>query len=84
MKSFIKWIAIVVIAALMLGFFAWSFVPGMVSRELSKKMGGPVNIDVNSDPEFVSLLRKALNQLDDRYQAVLNQAKEQLSSSYQT
>ena len=51
-------------------------------EELSKKMGGPVNIDVNSDPEFVSLLRKTLNQLDDRYQAVLNQAKEQLSSIY--
>jgi hypothetical protein len=51
-------------------------------EELSKKMGGPVNIDVNSDPEFVSLLRKTLNQLDDRYQAVLNQAKDQLSSFY--
>ncbi len=52
-------------------------------EELSKKMGGPVSIDVNSDPEFLSLLRKTLNQLDDRYQAVLNQAKDQLSSIYQ-
>lgn len=52
-------------------------------EELSKKMGGPVNIDVNSDPEFVSLLRKALSQLDDRYQAVLNQVKDQLSSIFQ-
>ena len=53
-------------------------------EELSKKMGGPVNIDVNSDPEFVSLLRKALSQLDDRYQGVLNQVKDQLSSSFQS
>jgi hypothetical protein len=52
-------------------------------EELSKKMGGPINIDVNSDPEFVSLLRKALSQLDDRYQAVLNQVKDQLSSIFQ-
>jgi len=53
-------------------------------EELSKKMGGPVNIDINSDPEFVSLLRKALNQLDDRYQGVLNQVKDQLSSSFRS
>ncbi len=53
-------------------------------EELSKKMGGPINIDVNSDPEFVSLLRKALSQLDDRYQGVLNQAKDQLSSSFRS
>ena len=52
-------------------------------EELSKKIGGPINIDVNSDPEFVSLLRKALSQLDDRYQAVLNQVKDQLSSIFQ-
>ena len=44
MKAFIKWIIIVVLAALMLGFFAWSFVPGMVSRELTKKMGVPVSV----------------------------------------
>ncbi len=53
-------------------------------EELSKRMGGPVNVDVNSDPEFVSLLRKALSQLDDRYQGVLNQAKDQLSSSFRS
>jgi hypothetical protein len=51
-------------------------------EELSKKMGGPIKIDVDSDPEFVSLLRKTLGQLDDRYQAVLNQVKDQLSSSF--
>jgi hypothetical protein len=53
-------------------------------EELSKKMGVPVNIDVSSDPEFNSMLRKALNQLEDRYQAVLNQVKEELSSSFQS
>lgn len=44
MKSFIKWIVIVVLAAIMLGFFAWSFVPGMVSRDLTRKMGVPVTV----------------------------------------
>ncbi|HPE85224.1 MAG: hypothetical protein KDK44_00520 [Chlamydiia bacterium] len=44
MKAFVKWLAIIVLVGLLLGFFAWSFVPGMVSRELTKKMGVPVTV----------------------------------------
>ena len=43
-SSFLKWLSIVLIALVMVGFFAWSFVPGMISRGLSKKMGVPVTI----------------------------------------
>ena len=44
MKSLIKWLFIIVIVIVMVIFFAWSFVPGMVSRELSQKTGVPCSV----------------------------------------
>ena len=44
MKCLIKWICIIAIVLVMVGFFAWSFVPGMVSRELSEKTGVPCSV----------------------------------------
>jgi len=48
-------------------------------QELSQKMGSPVRIDIDSDPEFSALLRKYMGQLEEKYQSVLDQAKEQLT-----
>ena len=44
MKAFLKWLIIVIILALAVVLFAWSFVPGMVSRELTQKAGVPVSV----------------------------------------
>ncbi len=51
-------------------------------EELSKKMGHPVNIDINSDPEFHTVLRKVTVGLEDKYGAVLSQVKNDLTSMF--
>ena len=51
--------------------------------ELSKKMGHPVQIDINSDPEFLSLSRKQAALLEDKYGTVLIQVKEDLQKMFQ-
>ena len=53
-------------------------------EELSKKMGQPIHIDINSDPEYAEILRKSLAQLDMRYGEALTQAKDQLKSTFQS
>jgi hypothetical protein len=52
-------------------------------EELSKKMGQPIHIDINSDPEYAEILRKSLAQLEMRYGVALTQAKDQLRSIFQ-
>jgi hypothetical protein len=52
-------------------------------EELSKKMGQPIHIDINSDPEYAEILRKSLAQLEMRYGDALTQAKDQLKSIFQ-
>jgi hypothetical protein len=52
-------------------------------EELSKKMGQPIHIDINSDPEYAEILRKSLAQLEMRYGEALTQAKDQLRSIFQ-
>lgn len=42
--SLIKWICIIGILIVMVVFFAWSFVPGKVSKELSAKTGVPCSV----------------------------------------
>ena len=49
-------------------------------EELSQKMGQPVHIDINSDPEFVALVRKNLAALEDKYATVLAQVKGDLQT----
>lgn len=52
-------------------------------EELSKKMGQPIHMDINSDPEYAEILRKSLAQLEMRYGDALTQAKDQLKSIFQ-
>jgi hypothetical protein len=53
-------------------------------EELSQKLGQPVHIDINSDPEFAELLRKTLAQLEEKYGSALGQAKQQLQTVFQS
>ena len=50
-------------------------------QELSKKMGMPVNIDIENDPEFNAVLRKTVSKMDEKYQSVLDQVKKDLSAT---
>ena len=49
-------------------------------QELAQRTGQQVHIDPMTDPEFVAALRKAYGQLEERYSAVLDQAKKNLSN----
>lgn len=49
-------------------------------EELAKKMGQPVKIDPHSDPEFTNFMRRALNQIDEQYGKVLEQAKGEINA----
>ena len=49
-------------------------------EELSQKMGQPIHIDINSDPEFTAVLRKTLAALEDKYGSVLGQVKSDLQA----
>lgn len=51
-------------------------------QELSQRMGQPVHIDPMSDPDFQSLLRKSMAQLEQRYGSVLRKVKEDLRTIY--
>jgi F0F1-type ATP synthase membrane subunit b/b' len=48
-------------------------------QELSRQMGTPVRIDPAQDPEFVSLLRQNMGNLEARYSEVLSRVKEQIT-----
>ena len=48
--------------------------------ELSRQMGQPVKIDPAQDPEFVSLLRQNMGNLEARYVEVLTRVKEQITA----
>ena len=47
-------------------------------EELSKKMGQPIHIDINADPEFAATLRKTMASLEEKYATVLGQVKDDL------
>jgi hypothetical protein len=47
-------------------------------EELSKQMGRPVKINPAADPEFQSMVRQYLSQLDAKYTEVLDGAKEEI------
>ncbi len=48
-------------------------------EEMSKQLGARVRIDPSQDPEFQKLLRQNLTLLEDRYNKVLNQVKQEIS-----
>ncbi len=53
-------------------------------QELSRQMGRPVQVDPASDPEFAQAMRQHLGRLEEQYQGVLDQLKEQLTSIFQS
>jgi len=51
-------------------------------EELSRQMGRPVKINPASDPEFQSMIRQYLSQLDMKYGEVLDGAKEEIRTIF--
>jgi hypothetical protein len=51
-------------------------------EELSRQMGRPVKINPAADPEFQSMVRQYLSQLDAKYSEVLDGAKEEIRTIF--
>jgi hypothetical protein len=51
-------------------------------EELSRQMGRPVKINPAADPEFQSMIRQYLSQLDVKYGEVLDGAKEEIRAIF--
>jgi len=51
-------------------------------EDMSRQMGRPVKINPASDPEFQSIVRQYLSQLDAKYGEVLDGAKEELRTIF--
>jgi len=51
-------------------------------EELSRQMGRPVKINPAADPEFQSLVRQYLSQLDAKYGEALDGAKEEIKAIF--
>lgn len=51
-------------------------------ERMMQKYGKASNLPLDQDPEFIQLLQKSYNQLSSQYQQVLDQAKEQLKSTW--
>ncbi len=51
-------------------------------EELSRQMGRPVKINPAADPEFQSMVRQYLSQLDAKYGEVLDGAKEEIRTAF--
>jgi hypothetical protein len=51
-------------------------------EELSRQMGRPVKVNPAADPEFQSVVRQYLGQLDEKYTEVLDKAKEEIRTSF--
>ncbi|MBN1524058.1 MAG: hypothetical protein JW904_06240 [Spirochaetales bacterium] len=56
------------------------YAPRLRQKEaaLAQQMGQPVELKAAQDPEFIGLLKKNLGMYDEKYQQVLNQAKEEI------
>jgi hypothetical protein len=48
--------------------------------ELSKQFGRPVKINPSADPEFQSIMRQYIGQLETKYEGVLTGAKEEIKT----
>jgi len=51
-------------------------------EELTRQMGRPVKINPAADPEFQSLVRQYLSQLDAKYGEALDGAKEEIKAVF--
>jgi hypothetical protein len=51
-------------------------------EEMSRQMGRPVKINPAADPEFQSMVRQYLGQLDVKYSEVLDGAKEEIRTIF--
>ena len=51
-------------------------------EEMSRQMGRPVKINPAADPEFQSMIRQYLSQLDMKYGEVLDGAKEEIKAIF--
>jgi hypothetical protein len=51
-------------------------------EELSRQMGRPVKINPASDPEFQSIVRQYISQLDTKYGEALDGAKEEIKAIF--
>lgn len=60
------------------------YLPRLRQKEeaLSKQLGAPVHLNINSDPEFAKILGQNLSQFDSQYKAVLEQVKGELQSMF--
>jgi len=60
------------------------YLPKMKKKEedLSRQMGRPVKINPAADPEFQSMVRQYLSQLDVKYTEVLDGAKEEIRTIF--
>ena len=60
------------------------YLPKMKKKEeeLSRQMGRPVKINPAADPEFQSMVRQYLSQLDVKYTEVLDGAKEEIRTVF--
>ena len=58
--------------------------PGYLEKEedLSRQMGRPVKINPAADPEFQSIVRQYLSQLDAKYGESLDAAKEEIKATF--
>lgn len=52
------------------------------AEKLKQQFGEAIDLTPEADPEFLQLLHKNLNQLEEQYQSALNQGKEQLKSFF--
>lgn len=52
--------------------------------ELSKQLGTEIKIDPSSDPEFVSYMRKNQANLEERYNTVLRDVKEEIRKIFES
>ena len=50
------------------------------TRELSSQLGSEVVMDINSDPEFLNLLKQNQSRLDGQFQEALDDFNQQISS----
>jgi hypothetical protein len=51
-------------------------------QELSRKLGRPVRIDPNADPEFAKAYNQHIGNLEERYTQILNDLKQQLQELF--
>lgn len=52
--------------------------------EMSKQLGTPVKLEPSADPEFQAFLRRNISALEERYNAVLREAKDEIRKIFES